>query len=305
MVTIGRMRDLQFDDMHLFARVAELGTLSAVARERDVPVSQVSRSLSRIEKICGAKLIHRSTHGLSLTAEGQTFRAYCDRMVATLDELEGEFAGKSREVSGMVRVATSTVVAQYRVVPSLAGLALRHPRLRIELEVGDRLTDMVREGIDIAIRTATHLPDTVIARQIGTLGRALYAAPSYAKSAGLPAQPEALREHRLITNTNVTMLNQWPFVVKGKATVFVAEGHWRTNDTNMAAAMVLQGLGIGRLATLVGDVLVQRELLVPVLEKFIDPQPVAVYAVTPGGRHRLPKIKACIDYWAEWFGKSR
>jgi DNA-binding transcriptional LysR family regulator len=101
------------------------------------------------------------------------------------------------------------------------------------------------------------------------------------------------------------MLNQWPFVVKGKATVFVAEGHWRTNDTNMAAAMVLQGLGIGRLATLVGDVLVQRELLVPVLEKFIDPQPVAVYAVTPGGRHRLPKIKACIDYWAEWFGKSR
>jgi DNA-binding transcriptional LysR family regulator len=305
MVTIGRMRDLQFDDMHLFARVAELGTLSAVARERDVPVSQVSRSLSRIEKICGAKLIHRSTHGLSLTAEGQTFRDYCDRMVATLDELEGEFASKSREVSGMVRVATSTVVAQYRLVPSLAGLASRHPRLRIELEVGDRLTDMVREGIDIAIRTVTHLPDTVIARQIGTLGRALYAAPSYVKTAGLPAQPEALREHRLITNTNVTMLNQWPFVVKGKATVFAAEGHWRTNDTNMAATMVLQGLGIGRLATLVGDVLVQQKVLVPVLEKFVDPRPVPVYAVTAGGRHRLPKIKACIDYWAEWFGKSQ
>jgi DNA-binding transcriptional LysR family regulator len=299
------MRDLQFDDMHLFARVAELGTLSAVARERDVPVSQVSRSLSRIEKICGAKLIHRSTHGLSLTAEGETFRHYCDRMAAALDELEGEFASKSREVSGTVRVATSTVVAHYRLVPGLAGLASRHPRLRIELEVGDRLTDMVREGIDIAVRTVTHLPDTVIARQIGTLGRALYAAPSYVKSAGLPVQPEALREHRLITNTNVTMLNQWPFVVKGKPSVFIAEGHWRTNDTNMAATMVLQGLGIGRLATLVGDVLVQQKLLVPVLEKFVDARPVPVYAVTAGGRHRLPKIKACIDYWAEWFGETR
>lgn len=299
------MRDLQFDDMHLFARVAELGTLSAVARERDVPVSQVSRSLTRIEKACGARLIHRSTHGLSLTAEGQTFRDYCSRMTATLDELEGEFADKAREVSGLVHVAASTVVAQYQLVPSLEGLAVRHPRLRVELEVGDRLLDMARDGIDIAIRTVGTLPDTVVARQIGTLGRALYAAPSYAKAHGLPSHPDALVEHRLITNSAVAMLNQWPFVINGKSSVVATAGQWRTNDTNMAATMVLQGLGIGRLATLVGDVLVARKLLVPVLEKFVDLRPVAVYAVTASGRHRLPKIKACVDYWAEWFGKAR
>ena len=295
------MRELQFDDMHLFARVAERGTLSAVARERDVPVSQISRSLSRIEKACGARLIHRSTHGLSLTPEGQTFNEYCRRMTATLDELEGEFAGKAREVSGVVRVAASTVVAQYQLVPSLAGLGARHPRLRVELEVGDRLLDMARDGIDIAIRTVSNLPDTVVARQIGTLGRALYAAPGYASARGLPSHPDGLAGHQLIANNTVTTLNQWPFLVKGKPTVFAAEGHWRTNDTNMGAAMVLQGLGIGRLATLVGDVLVRQKLLVPVLEKYVDLQPVPVYGVTAGGRHRLPKIKACIDYWADWF----
>ncbi|MBG9389275.1 LysR family transcriptional regulator [Caenimonas aquaedulcis] len=298
------MRNLQFDDMHLFARVADLGTLSAAARERDVPVSQISRSLSRIEKACGARLIHRSTHGLSLTAEGQTFRDYCDRMTAALDELEGEFAGKAREVSGTVRVAASTVVAQYQLVPSLAGLGELHPRLRIELEVGDRLTDMAREGIDIAIRTVTHLPDTVIARQIGTLGRALYAAPAYAKAHGLPSHPDELRDHRLITNSQVTMLNQWPFLVDGKATVFDAQGHWRANDTNMAASMVLEGLGIGRLATLVGETLVRRTLLVRVLPSFVDFGPVPVYAVVAPGRHRLPKIKACVDYWAQWFAQA-
>jgi DNA-binding transcriptional LysR family regulator len=296
-----RMRDLQFDDMHLFARVAELGTLSAVARERDVPVSQVSRSLSRIEKACGARLIHRSTHGLSLTPEGQTFRDYCVRMIDTLDELEGEFAGKSADVAGLVRVAASTVIAQYQVVPSLAGLAARHPRLRIELEVGDRLLDMARDGVDIAIRTVSNLPGTVIARQIGTLGRGLYASPAYAAAHGLPKNIDALLEHRLITNNTVTTLNQWPFRVSGKPRVVTAEGHWRTNDTNMAATMVLNGLGIGRLATLVGDVLVQQGLLVPVLPNCVDPQPSPVYAVTAGTRHRLPKIKACVDYWAEWF----
>lgn len=294
------MRDLQFDDMHLFARVAELGTLSAVARERDVPVSQVSRSLARIEKACGARLIHRSTHGLSLTAEGQTFNEYCRRMLDTLDELEGEFAGKSQQVSGLVRVAASTVVAQYQLVPSLAGLLQRHPQLRVELEVGDRLLDMTRDGIDIAVRSSSSLPDTVVARHIGMLGRALYAAPAYAATAGLPAHPDELAAHRLITNNTVPLLNQWPFLIKGKPVVYPAQGHWRTNDTNMAATMVLQGLGIGRLATLVGDVLVRQQLLVPVLDEFVDPKPVAVYAVTSGGRHRLPKIKACVDYWAEW-----
>jgi DNA-binding transcriptional LysR family regulator len=299
------MRDLQFDDMHLFARVAELGTLSAVARERDVPVSQVSRALSRIEKACGARLIHRSTHGLSLTAEGQTFRDYCQRMTDTLDELEGEFASKSLEVSGLVRVACSTVVAQYQIVPSLPGLGARHPRLRIELEVGDRLMDMARDGIDIAIRTVSNLPGTVIARQIGTLGRALYAAPSYAKAHGLPSHPDELRDHALVTNNWVPMLNEWPFIIKGKPVVFNAEGRWRTNDTNMGASMVLHGLGIGRLATLVGDVLVRQKLLVPVLADYVDLKPVDVYAVTAGARNRLPKIKACLDYWSEWFSQDQ
>jgi DNA-binding transcriptional LysR family regulator len=299
------MRDLQFADMHLFARVAELGTLSAVARERDSPVSQVSRNLARIEKACGARLIHRSTHGLSLTAEGHTFFDYCRRMLGTLDELEGEFANNANEATGLVRVAASTVVAQYQLVPSLAGLAQRHPRLRIELEVGDRLMDMAREGIDIAIRTVSNLPDTVVARHIGTLGRALYAAPSYVAASGLPRHPDELKDHRLVTNSAVTMLNQWPFLVKGKPVMFDAEGQWRANDTNMAATMVVQGLGIGRLATIVGDALVRQKLLVPVLEKHVDPKPVPVYAVTASGRHRLPKIRACIDYWAEWFGPTR
>ena len=81
----GRMKNLAFADLQLFARVAALGTLSAVARERDVPVSQVSRTLARIEATCAARLVHRSTQGLSLTAEGVTFLDYCQRITGTLE----------------------------------------------------------------------------------------------------------------------------------------------------------------------------------------------------------------------------
>ena len=78
------MRNLQFDELALYTRVAELGSLSAVARERDVPVSQVSRTLTKLEKACGARLMRRSTHGLSLTEEGRTFLDYSKRAMVTL-----------------------------------------------------------------------------------------------------------------------------------------------------------------------------------------------------------------------------
>jgi DNA-binding transcriptional LysR family regulator len=299
-----RMRNLQFDELAIYARVAELGSLSAVARERDVPVSHVSRALTKLEKACGARLMRRSTHGLSLTEEGRTFLDYCKRATLTLEELEGEFATRAGEPSGRVRVASSTVVAQYQLVPSLAGLAQRHPRLQVDLETGDRLVDMARDGIDIAIRVVPNLPDTVVARQIGTLGRALYASPAYAQAHGLPAHPDELAAHTLVTNTAVTTLNDWPFVVDGKPVNLRAVGRWRANDTSMAAGMILQGLGIGRVTTLVADVLVRQKLLVPVLAEYVDLRPMPVHAVTDGTRHRLPKIKACLDYWTEWFARD-
>lgn len=299
------MDSLAFDDLKLFARVATLGTLSAVARERDVPVSQVSRALSRIEKTCGARLIHRSTHGLALTVEGSTFLEYCRRLTGTLDELAGEFARKAAEPSGRVRVAASTVIAKYLLLPSLAGLHERHPRLQIDLEVSDRLVDLAREGIDIAIRTTRTLPETMVARPLGQLGRALYAAPAYAARAGLPQRPEELAQHRLVTNSAATHLNAWPFVVDGRTLHWPADGDWRTNDTGLAADMVLDGLGIGRLASLIGDPLVRAGRLVPVLPALVDPQPVPIHAVMAGARQRLPKIRACLDWWGSWFAHDR
>jgi DNA-binding transcriptional LysR family regulator len=299
------MDGLAFDDLKLFGRVAALGTLSAVARERDTPVSQVSRALSRIERACGARLIHRSTHGLALTAEGEIFLDYCQRLTATLEALEGDFASKARSASGLVRVAVSTVIAQYLLLPSLAGLNLLHPQLRVELEVSDRLVDMARDGIDIAIRTAASLPDTMVAREIGSLGRALYAAPAYAAQAGLPAHPTQLHSHRLIANSAATQLNHWPFMVDGEPIKIAVEGFWRTNDTGLAANMILEGLGIGRLATLAAERLVREGRLVPVLADFVDVQPVPIYAVTGSARQRLPKIRASIDYWAEWISRSQ
>lgn len=298
------MRDLRLEDLLLFARVADLGSLSSAARERDVPVSQVSRALARIEQSCGARLVHRSTHGLTLTAEGQTFLDYSRRITGAVDELEGEFAQQSGQPSGWVRVASSSVVAEHLLIPSFESLHHQHPQLRVELLVDDRMADMARDGIDIAIRTGPPLTDTVVARPLGTLARALYAAPAYLQAHGAPRHLDDLHQHRLITNSAVAFLNHWPFVVDGAPRVLVAEGHWRSGGTAITARLALQGLGIARLATVVAEPLVRQGLLVPVLADCVDLQPTPIHAITLTRRHRLPKIQACIDHWAQWFAAA-
>lgn len=298
------MDELAIADLKLLLRIAALGSLSAVARERDVPVSQVSRALARIEKSCHARLVHRSTHGLALTAEGETFVDYAQRISGSFDELEGEFAATAGAASGRVRVAASSVIAEHLLAPSLQSLHLRHPALRVDLEVSDQLVDLAREGIDIAIRTSTQLPETQVARQIGLLGRALYASPAYAKRAGLPQRPDELPQHQLVTNSVVSHLNHWSFVVDGQPTTLTLDGAWRASDTGMVARLVLQGLGIGRLATLVGEPLVRSGHLVPVLADSVAIQTVPIHAVTATARQRLPKIRACIEHWAAWFGAA-
>ena len=291
---------MNLDDLRLFVRVAELGTLSSVARERDVAVSQISRTMSQLEAHCGVQLLRRTTHGLSLTAEGEVFLGYCRNIAQTLDELDGEFTSRARNVRGVVRVAVSANMAQHVLVPSLPALVSRHPGLTIELQVSDALVDMSRDGIDIAIRTGSTQTEEVIARQIGSHGRRLYASPAYLKKHGKPKHPDDLAKHRIITTSTAPRLNDWPFVLDCKTVVRPMHGHLRASSTAITQEMALAGLGICRVHDLIAAPLVRRGELIEVLAKFTDQQVVPVYAMMLPERHRLPKIRACVDFWAEW-----
>lgn len=296
------MPSLDFDAMRLFLRVTELGTLSAVARERNVPVSQVSRALQRIEAAYGVRLIHRSTHGLSLTPEGLVFQSRCREITASLDELDAEFASQSAEASGLVRISSSAVIAEHLLVPGLAGLQARHPKLRIELLVDDRIIDMARDGIDIAIRTGKPVSETLVLRRLGLLRRRLYASPQYLREHGTPTTADELRQHRLIANSTHASLNVWKLKdARGQQTL-VADGPVRSDNTAVLAAMALQGLGITRIVTVVGEPLAAQGRLVQLLPGLLDEGTVPLSAAMLAERHRLPKIRACIDYWAEWLG---
>ena len=296
---------LQLDDVALFTRIAELGTLSAAARERNVPVSQISRSLARLESACGARLIHRNTHGLSLTEEGHTMLSYGRRVLDATAELGSELGGRISGPSGWVRVSVSLVIAETVIAPSLDGLYRRYPNLHIELRADDRLVGMARDGIDIAVRTGELASETLIARRIGGFGRTVVASPAYLKRFGTPRRAADLDRHRLIGYTANPDMNRWPLRNAASDAAYQVRAYTSSDNVALILALAREGVGVGRLMDLLAAPLIRRGELVPLLQDEIESQHVPIHALMLPERHRLPKIRACIDYWAQWLGKMQ
>jgi DNA-binding transcriptional LysR family regulator len=295
------MDDPELGDLRLFVRIVELGSLAAAARERGWPPSQVSRALKRLERAVGLPLLSRSTHALALTAEGETLLDHARRVLGAWAEADDALGAARGQVGGWVRVGLSAAMAHFVIAPSLPGLAERHPALRIDLHVSDRIVDMAREGIDLTIRTGDPQGDELIARRIGTHGRRLYAAPAYLARHGRPRRPADLAQHRLITISAQPALNRWAFVVDGQPQLHVAQGAWSVDSTAMAIRLALLGLGILRINTAIAEPLAAAGALERLLDDAIVDAPVPIYAVYPRERRASPKVRACVDYWAQWF----
>lgn len=294
---------LDLDDAELFLRVAELGSLSAAARERNLPVSQVSRALARLESRCGARLMHRTTHSLSLTDEGDTFVAHARRLLETRDELAARFSRHRGGPSGWVRVSVSPVLAETVIAPSLPALYERYPQLQVEVMADDRISDMARDGVDIAVRTGAPQSELHIALPLAEFGRRLCASPAYLARHGVPQHPDELAQHRLVTHSVNPGLNRWPYAPGrgfARGAVFHAQGHTRSDNSAVTMALALQGVGIARLNDLLSREHLASGALVPVLDDWFDRSRVPIVAVMLPERHRLPKLRACIDHWREW-----
>lgn len=294
-----RLDTLVIEDLRMFQRMAEVGSLSAVAREREIPVSRVSRSLARVEAKARLRLVQRSTQAISLTPEGELFLAYCRDVLGATENLESELVLNAGSAAGLVRVAASTVIAQYLLVPSLPAFHAKHPDLRIELSATDSQLDLVKHGVDLAIRATPRPPESMVAKQIGLLSRALYCAPSYAKRHGLPSTPSELKQHMHIGNSTAVDLNQWSFYRSGRKDDVSVTGFWRANDSGVVMSMVLAGLGIGRLGMLAAEPFVRDGKLIRALPEYDDGERVPLFAIYPSSRRSSPKISACIEFWSE------
>lgn len=289
-------------DLALFVRAVELGSFSAVARERDGVASQVSRAVDRLEALYRVRLLRRSTHGLSLTPEGQTVLGRARQVLATLGDLSDELAAQRGQVSGTVRLAVSPAMARHFVIPALPRLAERHPALRLELHAEDRLVDLVGEGFDIAARASQVGSEGLVARVLSRHRRAVCATPDCLARHGVPQHPDDLGAYPLVTHLSVGSLNRWSFLIDGRVESRAVHGHFSASSTWLAIEMVLANLGLGWINTHLVARQLQRGELVEVLPDYADPTGFPVYAVMLPDRDRVPRIRAVMDFLAEVLG---
>lgn len=290
------MNRLTLNDFALFVHIATAQSLSTVARGNNIPVSRVSRALSHIEAECGLRLVRRTTHGLSLTDDGQVFLEYAKRFVSERNLLQDSLSVRAKSAKGTVRVSVAQLLAEHVLIPKLGAFGELCPDLDLDLHIADSVADIAQDGIDIVIRAGISPAETLIARSLGKHGRVLYAAPGYLKKHGMPRRPGDLNTHSLITNTASPTHNQWHFLIDGKQTVQTMRGRFRVNNSAAVVSLALAGTGIARINDVLGRDLVHQGKLKPVLADYCIPGEYSIYAAILAERHRAPKIRVVMDY---------
>lgn len=283
--------------MTVFVRVVETGSFSAVARERATTQSSISKQVAALEAHLGVKLLSRSTRALALTEEGETFFPEARRLVADFDAAEGLLRDGARRLTGWLRVAASVGYGRRVLMPRVKTFLEKHPALRIDLRLSDGFTDLIEQGIDVAIRLGELRDSGLVARAIGVSRRLLVANPRYFDERREKLErPEDLAAHNCIVYTEFSSLNVWEFFGAEDEPVRVrVSGNMQTNSSEAIRAAAISGLGICHAPNwLFSEELASGELR-ELLPKW-RARPIPIHAVFPSQRRNTPKIEAFIEH---------
>lgn len=291
-------------EMAAFVRVIELGGFSAAGRELGLTPSALSKLVSRLEARLGVRLINRSTRALKLTAEGEIYFARSRHILADIRDAEAEAVRTRERPRGLLRMSVGTAFGLHQLARTVPLFLGRYPEIQIELAVTDRMTDLFRESVDLALRTGP-LPDSnLVARKVCELQRVICAAPTYLARHGIPRMPDELRQHNCIIINTSAKLARWPFRTSRGQCAIPVSGSVSADNAEAVLQLALAGSGIVRLGdNIVGEEL-KRGSLVPILTDSHLAEPLPLHAIYPRGRHRSPKVGAMLDFLVEQFSNT-
>ncbi|WP_413733937.1 LysR substrate-binding domain-containing protein [Sodalis sp. RH21] len=284
--------------MNTFIRVAELGSLSAAARDLGLTQPAVSQQITALEKLLNILLFYRTTRAITLTEAGKSYYQQVKPILLAVNEAEETLHGLTQRLTGSLRIHGPTGIGQRYLARLAIAFQQLHPGLSIELLLDDRLGDVVSEGIDVAIRLGDLPAPGTVARRLGTVERILVAAPDYLAAQGAPRTAAELSGHAYIRYSGPS--GDSPLVLHGPDGPEVVDVHpvFQANNTFALLLAIEGGLGIGGAQLpLIGRQLADRAL-VRVLPAYRYPA-LKLHAVYPAARFIPGKVRAWVDYLAQ------
>lgn len=288
----------KYQEMRVFSAVVEASSFVGAADSLDMSKAAVSRYVSELEQRLGVRLLHRTTRRLSLTPEGEVFLARCRDILSSIEASEVEITTRSVSVSGLLKVSVPVSFGIRHMAPLWPDFLDLHPQLNLDVQLADRLIDLVDEGFDLAIRIARLEDSSLISRQIAATRLVLCAAPSYLERRGVPEHPSELATHDVVGYSLLATGDQWQFEgPDGPVSVKVRPRFWSNNGDSCIAACV-RGAGIQLQPTFLINEELRRGALVEVLPQY-QAATLGIYAVYPTRKFVLPKVRALVEFLDE------
>lgn len=278
--------------------VADLGSLSAVARAQALSPSTVTLSLQRLEDRVGARLITRTTRRLSLTPEGERFLSDCRRILADLDEAMDAVADRG-PLRGEIRLTATNDLGRNILAPLVHDFMDANPGVQVTLMLSDGVIGLVEDSYDLALRMG-QLPDSSLTARLLMRGsRRIRAAPSYWRRHGKPEHPRDLVRHNcMVLARPGAPQSSWQFQENGRVFGVRVHGDRTANDGGALRHWAIAGAGV----VLKFDLDIALDLAAGRLEAVLDGfrlDDVNLYAVHPAGRRPSRRVSALIDFLAD------
>lgn len=282
-----------------FSETARHGGFAGAARELGVSPSAVAKSVARLESDLGLRLFHRTTRKVALTSEGHELFERCRRIVEEIGALRDDAAGARAEPSGTLRLNVPITFGKRVVVPKLAELVRRHPKITLDVSFTDRYADLVSEGLDASVRVGPLADSSLVARPFASQTMVVCASPAYLRERGTPRTPEALARHRCLLSRMPTSrrLRPWKFVRDGEAFEVSPSVAAVFDDGEAMVAAAVESMGLVQVPNYMADEAIARGELVEVLKRFRPPS-MSIALVYPSARRVTPRLKALIQVLA-------
>lgn len=289
------------NDMLFFAEVVDRGGFAAAGRALNVPKSKLSRRVADLEARLGVRLLQRTTRKLSLTQAGEVYHRHCVAMREQAEAADEAVARVHDEPRGTVRITCPVTLAQTTIGALVPRFLAAHPQVRIDMQVSNRVVDLVQEGVDVALRVRSSLDDSgsLVVKNLGGTHSALVASPQLLQRFGQPADAEGLRNLPTVAMSAADGRASWHLRGPRGATLELQHHPVYTADDLVTLKFaVLQGTGMCVLPDYLCSEELRRGELVPVLPGW-EPAPGRVLAVFPSRRGMVPAVRRFLDFLGE------
>lgn len=283
------------EQIRAFVATAQSGSFTMAAKQLGVSNRLTSKYVADLEMRLGVRLFQRTTRKVGLTPAGEDLLARAPALLDDYDSMVADLAEGSQALTGALRISAPVTFGEIYVGKMLGRFAELHPDLTCDLRLDDRYVDLAEEGIDLAFRLGRTDMLSVKTRRLGMFHSAVVASPDYLRRHGTPQEPDDLRHHRCIIDTNRRSSKAWTFETAGAVVSVEVKGRFHVNSANAAAGFAADGLGIAYVPRFaVRDALASGRL-VPLLPQHRS-ESSPLNAVYLEGRVLPRKTRALIDF---------